>query len=39
MPFSAFVRVGDEICVVVTEVDRERRRLALSRRQALLPGD
>ncbi|WP_371525244.1 S1 RNA-binding domain-containing protein [Streptomyces sp. NBC_01283] len=33
------VRVGDEISVAVTEVDRERRRLALSRRQALLPGD
>ncbi|WP_432188042.1 S1 RNA-binding domain-containing protein [Streptomyces sp. Tue6028] len=27
------VEVGDEVTVVVTEVDRERRRLALSRRQ------
>ncbi|MGW3412985.1 S1 RNA-binding domain-containing protein [Streptomyces sp. NPDC000888] len=27
-------QVGDEVTVVVTEVDRERRRLALSRRQA-----
>ncbi|WP_336299034.1 S1 RNA-binding domain-containing protein [Streptomyces sp. M92] len=29
------VRVGDRIAVVVTEVDPERRRVALSRRQAL----
>lgn len=29
------VRVGDRLAVVVTEVDPERRRLALSRRQAL----
>lgn len=28
------VQVGDQLTVVVTEVDRERRRLALSRRQA-----
>ncbi|MGW0606901.1 S1 RNA-binding domain-containing protein [Streptomyces sp. NPDC002640] len=28
------VQVGDEITVVVTEIDRERRRLSLSRRQA-----
>lgn len=28
------VRIGDEVTVVVTDVDRERRRLALSRRQA-----
>ncbi|TPQ20974.1 S1 RNA-binding domain-containing protein [Streptomyces sporangiiformans] len=28
------VQVGDEVTVVVTEIDRERRRLALSRRQA-----
>ncbi|MFB7501407.1 S1 RNA-binding domain-containing protein [Streptomyces sp. NPDC056161] len=28
------VQVGDEITVVVTEIDREQRRLALSRRQA-----
>jgi small subunit ribosomal protein S1 len=27
------VQVGDEIAVVITEIDRERRRLALSRRQ------
>jgi ribosomal protein S1 len=27
------VRTGDEITVVVTEIDRERRRLVLSRRQ------
>ncbi|MGI5350622.1 S1 RNA-binding domain-containing protein [Streptomyces sp. CA-250714] len=27
------VRVGDEVTVVVTEIDRQRRRLALSRRQ------
>ncbi|MFJ5779487.1 S1 RNA-binding domain-containing protein [Streptomyces sp. NPDC093094] len=31
---SHAVQVGDEITVVVTEIDRERRRLALSRRQA-----
>ncbi|MFI6006923.1 S1 RNA-binding domain-containing protein [Streptomyces sp. NPDC051366] len=31
---EAVVQVGDEITVVVTEIDRERRRLALSRRQA-----
>ncbi|MEO3922491.1 S1 RNA-binding domain-containing protein [Micromonosporaceae bacterium B7E4] len=31
---SDVVQVGDEVTVVVTEVDRERRRLALSRRQA-----
>jgi ribosomal protein S1 len=30
-PWDA-VRVGDEVTVVVTEIDRERRRLALSRR-------
>ncbi|WP_342781590.1 S1 RNA-binding domain-containing protein [Streptomyces cadmiisoli] len=30
----AVVQVGDEITVVVTEIDRERRRLSLSRRQA-----
>ncbi|MFD9722222.1 S1 RNA-binding domain-containing protein [Streptomyces sp. NPDC059072] len=28
------VQVGDEITVVVTEIDQERRRLVLSRRQA-----
>ncbi|WP_346767984.1 S1 RNA-binding domain-containing protein [Streptomyces sp. JB150] len=28
------VRAGDEITVVVTEIDRQRRTLALSRRQA-----
>lgn len=28
------VQVGDKIMVVITEIDRERRRLALSRRQA-----
>ncbi|MGW9030276.1 S1 RNA-binding domain-containing protein [Streptomyces sp. NPDC055722] len=31
---SDVVQVGDEITVVVTEIDRERRRLALSRRQS-----
>ncbi|QXE38056.1 S1 RNA-binding domain-containing protein [Streptomyces sp. GMY02] len=31
---EAVVQVGDEITVVVTEIDRERRRLSLSRRQA-----
>jgi small subunit ribosomal protein S1 len=31
------VRAGDEVAVVVTEVDRERRTLALSRRQ-VSPG-
>ncbi|MCT2544072.1 MULTISPECIES: S1 RNA-binding domain-containing protein [Streptomyces] len=31
---EADVQVGDEITVVVTEIDRERRRLSLSRRQA-----
>ncbi|MDW5327958.1 S1 RNA-binding domain-containing protein [Plantactinospora sp. KLBMP9567] len=31
---SDVVQVGDEVTVVVTEIDRERRRLALSRRQA-----
>ncbi|MFJ5726441.1 S1 RNA-binding domain-containing protein [Streptomyces sp. NPDC093149] len=31
---EAVVQVGDKITVVVTEVDQERRRLALSRRQA-----
>ncbi|MFJ4841036.1 S1 RNA-binding domain-containing protein [Streptomyces sp. NPDC088746] len=31
---EAVVQVGDEITVVVTEIDRDRRRLALSRRQA-----
>ncbi|MFD5624052.1 S1 RNA-binding domain-containing protein [Streptomyces yangpuensis] len=31
---EAVIQVGDEITVVVTEIDRERRRLALSRRQA-----
>ncbi|WP_308369435.1 MULTISPECIES: S1 RNA-binding domain-containing protein [unclassified Streptomyces] len=30
---SDVVQVGDEITVVVTEIDRERRRLVLSRRQ------
>ncbi|MER8236982.1 S1 RNA-binding domain-containing protein [Streptomyces sp. NPDC094049] len=33
------VRVGDEIAVVVTEIDRERRRLFLSRRPASPPPD
>ncbi|MGW0909992.1 S1 RNA-binding domain-containing protein [Streptomyces sp. NPDC002853] len=32
------VQIGDEIPVVVTEIDRERRRLTLSRRQAFAPG-
>ncbi|MFD0375715.1 S1 RNA-binding domain-containing protein [Streptomyces sp. NPDC127112] len=32
---AEIVQLGDEITVVVTEVDRGRRRLALSRRQAL----
>ncbi|MGW7087116.1 S1 RNA-binding domain-containing protein [Streptomyces sp. NPDC054871] len=32
------VQVGDEISVVVTEIDPVRRRLALSRRQASAPG-
>ncbi|MCQ9185265.1 S1 RNA-binding domain-containing protein [Streptomyces sp. IBSBF 2953] len=31
---SEVVQAGDEVTVVVTEIDRERRRLALSRRQA-----
>ncbi|MFI8896411.1 S1 RNA-binding domain-containing protein [Streptomyces paradoxus] len=31
---SDAVQVGDEVTVLVTEIDRERRRLALSRRQA-----
>ncbi|EFL19999.1 S1 RNA-binding domain-containing protein [Streptomyces sp. C] len=31
---EAVVQIGDEITVVVTEIDRERRRLSLSRRQA-----
>ncbi|MFJ4538599.1 S1 RNA-binding domain-containing protein [Streptomyces tibetensis] len=31
---SDVVRVGDEVAVVVTEIDVERRRPALSRRQA-----
>ncbi|KUO09286.1 S1 RNA-binding domain-containing protein [Streptomyces sp. DSM 15324] len=31
---SDVVQVGDEITVVVTEIDRERRRLSLSRRQS-----
>lgn len=31
---SDAVQVGDELTVVVTEIDRERRRLSLSRRQA-----
>ncbi|MFF5365788.1 S1 RNA-binding domain-containing protein [Streptomyces sp. NPDC013187] len=31
---SDVVRVGDEVTVVVTEIDAERRRLTLSRRQA-----
>ncbi|MGW2748710.1 S1 RNA-binding domain-containing protein [Streptomyces sp. NPDC001450] len=31
---EAVVQVGDEITIVVTEIDRERRRLSLSRRQA-----
>ncbi|MEU0600426.1 S1 RNA-binding domain-containing protein [Streptomyces sp. NPDC006393] len=30
---SEVVQVGDEVTVVVTEIDRERRRLVLSRRQ------
>lgn len=30
---SDVVQVGDEVTVIVTEIDRERRRLALSRRQ------
>lgn len=30
---SDVVRVGDEVTVVVTEIDRERRRISLSRRQ------
>ncbi|MEW2624716.1 S1 RNA-binding domain-containing protein [Streptomyces sp. NPDC048106] len=30
---SDAVQVGDEVTVVVTEIDRERRRLVLSRRQ------
>ncbi|WP_338059209.1 S1 RNA-binding domain-containing protein [Streptomyces malaysiense] len=33
-PFGVFVQVTDEVTVVVTEVDRERRRLVLSRRQS-----
>lgn len=32
------VAVGDEISVVATEIDRVRRRVALSRRQASPPG-
>ncbi|MFD3579412.1 S1 RNA-binding domain-containing protein [Streptomyces sp. NPDC058644] len=32
------VEVGDEICVVATEIDRVRRRVALSRRQASAAG-
>ncbi|MEU5282160.1 S1 RNA-binding domain-containing protein [Streptomyces asoensis] len=32
------VQVGDEITVVVTEIDRERRRLSLSRRQGSSAG-
>jgi small subunit ribosomal protein S1 len=32
------VQVGDEITVVVTEIDRERRRLSLSRRQSSSAG-
>lgn len=32
------VQVGDEITVVVIEIDRERRRLALSRRQSSSAG-
>ncbi|MEV7321956.1 S1 RNA-binding domain-containing protein [Streptomyces sp. NPDC093970] len=35
---SDVVNPGDKITVVVTEIDRERRRLALSRRQASSPG-
>ncbi|MEU9395420.1 S1 RNA-binding domain-containing protein [Streptomyces sp. NPDC048324] len=35
---SDVVQVGDPITVVVTEIDRERRRLALSRRQASSAG-
>ncbi|GAA3734613.1 hypothetical protein GCM10022225_16250 [Plantactinospora mayteni] len=31
---SDVLQVGDEVTVVVTEIDRERRRVALSRRQA-----
>ncbi|MET7829319.1 S1 RNA-binding domain-containing protein [Streptomyces sp. NPDC005386] len=31
---SAVVQVGDKITVVVTEIDRERHRLAFSRRQS-----
>ncbi|WP_428985180.1 S1 RNA-binding domain-containing protein [Streptomyces hundungensis] len=30
------VRLGDKTTVIVTEVDREQRRLVLSRRQATL---
>ncbi|MFE6844091.1 S1 RNA-binding domain-containing protein [Streptomyces sp. NPDC057686] len=37
VPFGAFVRVGDEVSVVVNDLDRERRRLSLSRRQ-VAPG-
>ncbi|MFD0312665.1 S1 RNA-binding domain-containing protein [Streptomyces flavalbus] len=32
------VQAGDEITVVVTETDRERRRLSLSRRQSSSAG-
>ncbi|MET7688115.1 S1 RNA-binding domain-containing protein [Streptomyces sp. NPDC005483] len=35
---SNVVQVGDKITVVVTEIDRERRRLALSRRQCSSAG-
>ncbi|MFJ8770359.1 S1 RNA-binding domain-containing protein [Streptomyces clavifer] len=35
---SDVVQVGDKITVVVTEIDRERRRLALSRRQGSFAG-
>ncbi|MFE7856187.1 S1 RNA-binding domain-containing protein [Streptomyces sp. NPDC057403] len=35
---SDVVQVGDQITVGVTEIDRERRRLALSRRQASSAG-
>ncbi|MFJ8040591.1 S1 RNA-binding domain-containing protein [Kitasatospora sp. NPDC096147] len=32
------IQVGDEVSVVVIDLDRERRRLALSRRQAAVPA-
>ncbi|MER5181684.1 S1 RNA-binding domain-containing protein [Streptomyces sp. NPDC002896] len=36
---ESVVQVGDEVSVVVTEIDREKRRLALSRRQASPSAD